>query len=365
MPAHQSAAVDRGERRGSALALPSRVTSVLIVDDEPAVRDLMARWVTALGLQPKTAADAHEALDKLREQHYDLAVIDVMIPGRDGLWLAGELRRDHPNTAVILATGCTELVEDAKRAAPGDEEPIADFLVKPFQRERFALAVDRGRQWRKTAVEALQWHALLWNELYDRLDHIVAALAAARRRGFGDDAALAGIMAERVPDVAAHGRRVADRSVTIARELRLDAQAVARVEAAALFHDAGKAAMPDALLTKPSPLTAGERGIMDRHAEVGSAILAATRTLDDVAPVVGATHEWFGGGGYPANLSGAAIPFGARIIAVADACDAMTTDRAYRQAFDLVDAVAEILRCCPAQFDPDVVAAFVSVLGRE
>ena len=142
------------------------LSSVLIVDDEPAVRDLMARWVTSLGLRPKTAASADEALEALREQHCDLAVIDVMMPGHDGLWLATQLQRDHPHTAVVIATAYTELLD-----ADAEQRPIADMLVKPFQRDRFALAVDRGRQWRKETLEEVQWHARLSVEVADRAEH--------------------------------------------------------------------------------------------------------------------------------------------------------------------------------------------------
>src|ERR1700694_3666493 len=94
------------------------LSSVLIVDDEPAVRDLMSRWVAALGLRPQTAANADEALATLRLEHCDLAVIDVMLPGHDGLWLANEVQRQHPHTAVVIATGYTELLERDTQPAP-------------------------------------------------------------------------------------------------------------------------------------------------------------------------------------------------------------------------------------------------------
>ena len=135
-------------------------TSVLIVDDEPAIRELMARWVQALGLQPRTAASAEEAIVSLRARHCDLAVIDVMMPGQNGLWLAGEMRRDHPHTAVVLATGYTELLQ-------GSSQAIADLLIKPIKRERFVLALDRGIEWRRQAIEELEWHARLSTELAD------------------------------------------------------------------------------------------------------------------------------------------------------------------------------------------------------
>jgi len=136
------------------------------------------------------------------------------------------------------------------------------------------------------------------------------------------------------------------------------------MEIAARFHDIGKAAMPHALLTKPSRLTPGEMAIMRRHADVGATILNATATLISAAPIVQASHEWFAGGGYPFRLAGEAIPLASRIIAVADAYDAMTQDRVYRVRFDTNDAIAELLRCTPTQFDPAVVDAFLSVLSR-
>lgn len=339
--------------------LMTPLTSVLIVDDEPSVRDLMARWVAALGLRPRTAANADEALATLRTQHYDLAVIDVMMPGHDGLWLAGRLQRDHPDTAVVIATAYTELLEgDAGR------RPIADLLIKPFQRERFALAVDRGRQWRKDVLDQLRWHAVLSIEIRDRAEQICALVRERVAAGVGEVEALAAFAAEWMPGTAAHGDRVARYAQSVARELDVEHELGKGLEIAARFHDVGKAAMPDALLTKPSPLTPGETAIMRRHVEVSAEILQATETMAHSAPAVLASHEWFGGGGYPMKLAGADIPLASRIIGVADAYDAMTQARTYRVRLDSSDAIAELLRCSPSQFDPDIVAAFLAVLGR-
>jgi putative two-component system response regulator len=335
------------------------MTSVLIVDDEPSVRDLMARWVSSLGLRPRTAGSADEAMSALRTQHYDLAVIDVMMPGHDGLWLASQMQRDYPHTAVVIATAYTELL-----GAEAQESPIADFLIKPFQRDRFALAVDRGRQWRKEALEEVEWHARLSAELRERTERICAHVRKAAVHPRGESEALLTIARERMPETLEHSERVARYAVSVAREMELEHLVGDAIEAAARFHDIGKAAMPDALLTKPSLLTPGEMAIMRRHVDAGADMLAATRALAGAAPIVLATHEWFGGGGYPRKLAGAAIPVASRIIAVVDAYDAMTQARAYRIRFGSTDAVAEMLRCSPAQFDPDIVAAFLGVLGR-
>jgi cyclic di-GMP phosphodiesterase len=339
-----------------AFLMKTPLSSVLIVDDEPAVRDLMARWVSALGLRPQTAASADEALATLRTQQYDLAVIDVMMPGRDGLWLATELRRAHPQMAVVIATAYTDLL-----AADPTGPAVADCLIKPFQRERFALAVDRGRQWRKETLEEVHWHALLSIELRDRAAQVSALLA--RRAEDDESAVLSSIIAERMPEMGAHGERVARFAVSVARELGLDGDQLQALELAARFHDVGKIAIPDALMAKPSPLTAGEMAIMRRHVDVGADILSGSAALADAAELVRASHEWFGGAGYPQRLEGEAIPLGSRIIAVADAYDAMTQDRAYRRRFDSADAIAELLRCSPGQFDPRVVIAFLAVLG--
>jgi putative two-component system response regulator len=280
----------------------------------------------------------------------------VMMPGRDGLWLASELQRAHPQTAVVLATARGDLI--ANDAAT---RPIADCLIKPFPRERFALAVDRGRQWRKETLEDVHWHALLSIEMRDRGAQISQLLA--ERSAEDEVAALTDLFIARMPDVAEHGERVARFSVSVGRELGLADERLAALDIAARFHDIGKLAVPDALTTKPSPLTPGETALMRQHAEVGAEILETSAMLVEAAPAVRASHEWYNGEGYPERVAGDAIPIEARIIAVVDAYDAMTQDRAYRRRLDSADAIAELLRCCPTQFDPRVVSAFLSVLG--
>jgi response regulator RpfG family c-di-GMP phosphodiesterase len=334
------------------------LSSVLIVDDEPAVRDLMARWVGGLGLQAHTASNADEAMRTLHERHADLAVIDVMMPGKNGLWLAGEVRREHPHTAVVLATAYTEVFD-------GTPPPVADLLVKPFRRDRFMLAVDRGRQWRQEALAEVEWHAKLTRQLSDAIAAICAELLAVSGRGGDESARLMALAVERDPALVAHGARVARDAVAVGRQLQVSAAEVREIEMAARFHDIGKIAIPASLVDKPSPLTPGELAIMRRHVDAGADLLAATPSLAAIAPLVRASHEWFGGGGYPARLAGAAIPLPSRIIAVVDAYDAMTQDRSYRRRLDSSESISELLRCAPAQFDPEVVIAFLTTLSRD
>jgi HD-GYP domain-containing protein (c-di-GMP phosphodiesterase class II) len=179
-----------------------------------------------------------------------------------------------------------------------------------------------------------------------------------------DELALTALTIERAPDVAEHSERVTRHALAVATDLQAAAATTREIELTARFHDVGKLAIPDSLLIKPSPLTPGELGIVRRHVEAGADILAATGRLTAIANVR-ATHEWFGGGGYPAKLAGTGIPLASRVVAVCDAYDAMThDDRAYRSRFDSSEAISELLRCAPAQFDPDLVVAFLTMLGR-
>jgi len=241
---------------------------------------------------------------------------------------------------------------------------VADFAVRDSIARR-ASARGRGLQRRNHPIDEARWHAVLSIELRDRAAGLSAALLV-RAHKAGDEAdALAVLAAERMPEVAVHGDRVARYAKAVARELGMSGDRRRDLAIAARFHDIGKIVMPDALMNKPSPLTPAETAIMQLHVEVGAEILEATRTLACAADAVRAAHESFGGDGYPRQLAGDQIPLASRIIAVVDAYDAMTQDRAYRRQLDSADAIAELLRCSPAQFDPDVVAAFLAVLGTQ
>jgi putative nucleotidyltransferase with HDIG domain len=330
---------------------------VLIVDDEEPIRELLARWVQSLNLQPRIASNADEAVATLKAQHCDLAIIDIMMPGKNGLWLADELRRNHPDVAVVLSTGNAAMINNTP-------PPIADLLIKPYKRERFVLAVDRGREWRRQAVEELERQAHLQTDMQARIADLQDEVRRGRQAGHDESDLLWQIAVARMPEVVEHSERVERYTASIARELDVDLWATDLFARAARFHDIGKLAIPESVLTKPSPLTRGEVAVMRAHVEAGVEILSATCILCATAPIVKASHEWFNGQGYPAGLAGDDIPLASRIIGVADAYDAMTQDRRYRNRLDAGEAVSELLRGAPTQFDPDVVVAFLNIVNR-
>lgn len=333
------------------------LTSVLIVDDEPAMRDLLSRWVESLGLQACTAASAEEAVATLSERHCDLAIIDVVMPGKNGLWLAAELLKNYPDTAIVLATGNSAIM---RAPAPA----VADLLIKPFKRDRFMLALDHAREWRRHAVEEIAWHRQLSHEVREALINVQSLIERGRENGRDEAEVLLSLAFSQMRDVMEHSERVVRYAISIAQELGEPVGSRETFENAARFHDIGKLVMPEAVMTKPSPLTPGEAAIMRGHVDAGVEILNATHSLKDASPAVLASHEWYGGTGYPRRLAGGAIPLQSRIIAVADAYDAMTQDRCYRTLLDSTEAASELLRSSPNQFDPDIVAAFLTILSR-
>jgi two-component system, cell cycle response regulator len=159
-----------------------------------------------------------------------------------------------------------------------------------------------------------------------------------------------------------HAAEVAELAIDLGRGAGLSSAALFELELAARLHDVGKGAVPDAILSKPGPLTDVEWAVMRRHPEWGSEMLADLPGLEPVAQAVHAHHEHWDGNGYPQGLAGPDIPLASRIIAVCDAFSAMTTERPYRGARTVVDALAELRRCAATQFDPAVVEAFVTRL---
>jgi diguanylate cyclase (GGDEF)-like protein len=171
-------------------------------------------------------------------------------------------------------------------------------------------------------------------------------------------------LAERDGELGQHHDDVAELVVEVCHEMGLDAGERVAVRRAAELHDVGKLAIPDEILGKAGPLDEHEWAFMRRHTIVGERIVASAASLRDVAPIVRSSHERWDGGGYPDGLTGEAIPLGARIVAVCDAYDAMTSTRPYRQAMSKADALAELRRCAGHQFDPAVVAGFEGVIAR-
>jgi response regulator RpfG family c-di-GMP phosphodiesterase len=348
---------------GTSAALPAvgePKRSVLVVDDEPGVRHLMRRWLESRGYLVAVAPDADQALDLLAAAPAAVALCDVRMPGHDGLWLAGQLRREHPDTAVIIATG----FNDVSAVVDSLRQGIVDYLTKPFERDRLCQAVSRGIEWHKSARDARQWRERLEREVGCRRAHLAEVVASQFVDSDDDLDVLLATLTATHPDVYAHACRVAALSAAIARTMGLPGPEIAVIERGALLHEVGKLAMPDAVLRKPAPLTAEELRLVQHYPAIGYELVAPVAFLAGAAEVVRDLQERIDGQGYPGSRRADDIAPGAKIVAVADAYDTMTRARVFRDAMPPADAVAEIARSSGTQFDPRVVDAFLTAIGR-
>jgi len=332
--------------------------SVLVVDDEEGIRELIARWLVSGGYDVRTAAGADEALDSVHDRAPAVALCDIRMPGHDGLWLAQHIRRDSPETAVIMATG----VQDVGSAVTSLRQGVIDYLTKPFGRDRLRESVVRGLEWHRAAADSRRWRESLDVEVEQRRARLRDALAALT---IDSDAALDGLLsvltlADR--DAYAHAYRVAALAASVGCALALPADDMAALERAALLHDVGKLAMPDALLRKPAPLTVEEQAVIRLHPQIAAELIAPVPYLAAAAELVRDAYERVDGLGYPNGTHALDVALGARIIAVADAFDAMTRPRVFRDAISPREALLELERCAGTQFDTAVVDVFKRVV---
>jgi putative two-component system response regulator len=343
-----------GPTSAAAVATPS----VLIVDDETGVRELMSRWLMSGGYDVRTAATANEALDRVHDRAPAVALCDIRMPGRDGLWLAHQIRNDAPETAVIMATG----VQDVGSAVTSLRQGVIDYLTKPFGRDRLRESVSRAFEWHKAARDSRLWREVLDGEVDARRARLSDALDAST---IDSDAALDALLSALTDsdrEAYAHAYRVAALSASVGCAMALSAQDMVSLERAALLHDVGKLAMPAAVMRKPAPLSLEELDLIRRHPQIAADLISHVPYLSTAAELVRDAHERIDGLGYPNGTHASDVALGARIISVADAFDAMTRSRVFRDAITPSEALLELERCAGTQFDPAVVAVFKRVI---
>ena len=329
---------------------------ILVVDDEAAVRAIVAALLERSGYSTMTASGAEEALVRLKEDPgYDLVMSDVMMPEVDGLSLLDKIGVDYPGTPVVMFTA----VHDIHVATNAFRRGAIDYLLKPFERNQLLNVVIR-------AVE----HGRLrkQNSIYrQNLEEIVSARTGRLRSTMQDLERSYDITLEAMGDALdlrdaeteGHSKRVTGYAIALAREMGLNAEELKVIARGAFLHDIGKISTPDEVLLKPGKLDEREMAIMREHCERGYEMVRKIPFLQEASEIVYAHQESFDGSGYPRGLKGEEIPLGARIFAVADTLDAITSDRPYRKGRSFGEARDEIQRCSGRQFDPKVVDVFL------
>jgi putative two-component system response regulator len=322
---------------------------ILLVEDEENIRRSLAKFLKRLGYEVETAGSVPEAVHHLRPGRFDLVLTDLCLPGPSGLELLVEIHSRSPGTRMILMSAHADL-SSAVRAI---DQGVDHLLLKPFELEELRLRVEQSLARRRAEREREQERLLLEAELRQReTESKIWVLRAAH--------ALAAAVEAKDAYTAGHATRVTGYALSIA-ELTGGIDLL-RFRLAGDLHDVGKIGVPDSVLNKPGRLTEEEFEQVRKHPETGARILEPL--IDDplVLGVVRWHHERWDGLGYPDGLAGERIPLPARVLAVADTLDAMTSRRAYREGLSWEVALSEIRRCAGTQFDPAVVAAFEAAL---
>jgi response regulator RpfG family c-di-GMP phosphodiesterase len=337
-----------------------RRARILIADDETEIRDVLYDLLTPV-YQCSTVSSAEEALAQLRGNTYDLVISDIMMSGMSGLEMIPHVLRTAPDAVVIMISG-VQTVESAIEALRAG---AFDYIMKPFDIHHVEAAVSRALEHHSLRLAKRRYESYLEEMVEQRtaeLDRTLHSLEDAYRTTLK---ALTSALETRDAETHGHSERVVNFSLRLGVELGLDKEQMQSLEFGSLLHDIGKIGVPDAILRKPAALDADEWTRMREHPLHGQKILSGIEFLQGAARVVAQHHEKWDGSGYPLGLRGEEIDLNARIFAVADAFDAMISDRVYRRGRTYEEAAAELRTFAGRQFDPRVVEAFGRVPQAE
>lgn len=329
---------------------PAR-SAILVVDDEEAVRNVLSRFLASRGFRVETAPSGPAALDLLSRTPFALAICDVRMPGMSGTEVVQEALRLDADLAIVMLTSATDAATAAKAFTSG----AMDYLAKPLGLPLLEQAIERALRRRRHKREQ-QW--------IDRMVREEVELQADRLRTMSVSVveSLVNAMEARSIYLRGHSQRTAALGAAIAQALRLPPETVEQVGLAGRLHDVGQIGVRESVLNKPDVLTVEEYDEVKAHVRIGMEILAPLTHLGPVLAFVQDHHERWDGGGYPRGLAGPAISVGGRILAAADAFDALTSERAYRDSVAGAEALDILASRSGSLLDPECFAALRQVV---
>lgn len=336
-------------------------TRILVVDDDPAVRDVIQVLLREEGYGCTAADDAEAALDAARQAEYPLVICDVRMPGRDGFWLLDQLREVQPDTAVIMLTA----FGDTEAAVQCLRNGAADYLLKPPRVTELVRAIERALGRRRLELARQRYRRSLENRVQEKTAELSRTLENLQATYSQTLWTLVAALDAREHETGDHSQRVVRYTLATARRMRLPEAELPDLGRGALLHDIGKIGVPDAILLKLGKLSPDEWAVMRKHPQIGFNILRSVDFLARPAEMVLSHQERYDGTGYPRGLAGDQIPLSARIFALADTYDALTSNRPYRPRVSPEAARAEIEQHVGTQFDPACAAAFLSLTVPE
>ena len=326
---------------------------ILCIDDNPEVLKLM-KMLLADEFDLELVTSAEQGLKFLHDKNPDLVLCDVMMPGMDGHAFARAVKADESlkHIPIILVTART----GAEMLNEGLQAGADDYISKPFDSTELKARIRSLLRLRQMESELSLVNRNLKMRTSDLVDQQRSLFLSTVK-------SLASAIDAKDEYTRHHSTRVTDFSLKIAAKMGYSEKELGELELAAVLHDVGKIAVPESILNKPGKLTNEEFKLIQEHPVRGEAILSPVIELKEIGRIVRAHHERYDGTGYPDKLKGREIPLGARIMAIADTYDSITSERPYRKAASHRYAVKEIIGCSGTQFDPEVVENFLEIAG--
>jgi putative nucleotidyltransferase with HDIG domain len=347
----------RAEGEARAVERLRRPARILVVDDEAHVRSMIGATLENQGYDVQLATSAHDALEMLERDAFDLVLTDIVMQDGNGIALLERIRAQQPNLPVVMVTA----IHDISVAIDSMRRGAYDYLLKPFEREHLVSTVERALDHRQALQESHNYQQSLEQVVRARTEMLRQAMEDLEHSYDVTLEALGDALDLKDSETEGHSKRVTAYTIALARAMGVAPAEIKVIARGAFLHDIGKMAIPDEILRKPGTLSPEEQEVMRDHCTRGYHMLRKIPFLAEAAEIVFSHQEHFDGRGYPSALRGSEIPIGSRIFAVADTLDAITSDRPYRRARNFDAAREEILRCSGTQFDPGVVEVFLKI----
>lgn len=337
-------------RKGNIEAQASNGYKIIVVDDEIGIIDSLSIFLKRSGYEFTGVTDPMEAIERVKNEHFDLMLLDFIMTPIHGDQVVEEIRKFNKELYILLLTGHKDLAPPLETIRRLD---IQGYCEKSDKFDQLLLLIESG-------IKAISQMNLIkkinieLKDTYDKLERsYMESIQTLRYTVEAKDSYTRG-----------HSDRVSEYSVLIGKYMGLPEEDLNALRIGGLFHDVGKIGVPDSILLKTDKLTDDEYSEIKNHPTIGAHILSSATIFQDLIPIVKHHHEKFDGTGYPAKLKGEYIPFFARIAAVADTFDAMTSKRSYRDPLPLDVVMAEIERCKGTQFDPKIADVFLDILNN-
>lgn len=324
---------------------------ILAVDDEQGIIDSLSIFLKRSGYSFTGITNPEEAIERIKHEHFDLLLLDYIMTPLHGDQVVEEIRKFNKGLYILLLTGHKDLAPPLETIKRLD---IQGYCEKSDKFDQLLLLIESGIK----SVEQMKEIKAINDKLSDTYKQLEQAYMESIQT-------LRYTVEAKDTYTKGHSDRVSEYSVLIGKKLGLSNEDIRRLEIGGLFHDIGKIGVPDSILQKEGKLSEDEYSEIKNHPTIGAHILSTASIFQDILPIVKYHHERFDGKGYPEQLSGEKIPYLARITAVADTFDAMTSRRSYRDSLPIETVISEMEKCCGSQFDPKIAQVFIDILKND